>query len=376
VLALLKGRPGRLAAQAAVLTAVIGASVAYAAANKSVTLSVDGRSTKVHAFASDVSDLLKDQGVKVGSRDLVAPGLKTGLGDGDTVVVRYARPLNLTVDGQQHTYWTTALNVDQALQALGVRTDGAALSASRSQPLGRAGLSMWLSTPKKVDLFLDGHNHPVTTTAPTVGALLTKQGVKVDSDDKLSQIPSTPLTDGLEIKLVRVTTKQVTKTETVSFSTTTRKNSKLTKGTTKVLHKGHAGERTAVYKIILSDGKVTKKSLVSSTIVSKPVTQVEEIGTKPKPAAKAASGGGSAGGKASGLNWAALAKCESGGNPKAVNPAGYYGLYQFSTGTWASVGGSGLPSNASSAEQTSRAQMLYNKAGVGSWPSCGHHLYD
>ena len=30
------------------------------------------------------------------------------------------------------------------------------------------------------------------------------------------------------------------------------------------------------------------------------------------------------------LNWAALARCESGGNPNAVNPAGYYGLYQFS----------------------------------------------
>ena len=29
------------------------------------------------------------------------------------------------------------------------------------------------------------------------------------------------------------------------------------------------------------------------------------------------------------LNWAALARCESGGNPRAVNPAGYYGLYQF-----------------------------------------------
>ena len=49
---------------------------------------------------------------------------------------------------------------------------------------------------------------------------------------------------------------------------------------------------------------------------------------------------------ADGLNWGALANCESGGNPRAVNPAGYYGLYQFDLGTWASVGGSGDPAAA------------------------------
>src|SRR5690606_35440448 len=36
-----------------------------------------------------------------------------------------------------------------------------------------------------------------------------------------------------------------------------------------------------------------------------------------------------------------IAACESGGDPAAVNPAGYYGKYQFDLGTWQSVGGSG-----------------------------------
>ena len=33
-----------------------------------------------------------------------------------------------------------------------------------------------------------------------------------------------------------------------------------------------------------------------------------------------------------------IATCESGLNPNAVNPAGYYGLFQFHPGTWASNG--------------------------------------
>jgi hypothetical protein len=75
-----------------------------------------------------------------------------------------------------------------------------------------------------------------------------------------------------------------------------------------------------------------------------------------------------------GLNWAALANCESGGNPNAVNPAGYYGLYQFDVGTWRSVGGSGVPTSASAGEQTYRAKLLYKQRGRSPWPNCGRLL--
>ena len=81
------------------------------------------------------------------------------------------------------------------------------------------------------------------------------------------------------------------------------------------------------------------------------------------------------GDRVAGLNWSALANCESSGNPRAVNPAGYYGLYQFTPSTWRSVGGSGLPSSASAGEQTVRAQILYRRSGSGPWPVCGRRLF-
>jgi hypothetical protein len=64
--------------------------------------------------------------------------------------------------------------------------------------------------------------------------------------------------------------------------------------------------------------------------------------------------------------------CESTDNPKAYNPAGpYYGLYQFSLSTWRSVGGHGLPSNATRLEQGYRAVKLRKRSGTGQWPVCG-----
>ncbi|MEU4190567.1 transglycosylase family protein [Kribbella sp. NPDC026611] len=72
--------------------------------------------------------------------------------------------------------------------------------------------------------------------------------------------------------------------------------------------------------------------------------------------------------------WAKVANCESSGNPRAVNPAGYYGLFQFDLQTWRSVGGSGNPAKASAAEQLMRAKKLYAQRGASPWPVCGRYL--
>lgn len=66
-----------------------------------------------------------------------------------------------------------------------------------------------------------------------------------------------------------------------------------------------------------------------------------------------------------------IAACESGGDPGAVNGAGYYGKYQFDLQTWQSVGGSGNPADADEAEQDYRAALLYSRAGASPWPVCG-----
>ena len=75
------------------------------------------------------------------------------------------------------------------------------------------------------------------------------------------------------------------------------------------------------------------------------------------------------------LNWAALARCESGGNPRAVSPTGRYrGAFQFDLPTWRGMGGHGDPAAASYAEQVRRAARLYAARGRAPWPVCGGRL--
>lgn len=75
-----------------------------------------------------------------------------------------------------------------------------------------------------------------------------------------------------------------------------------------------------------------------------------------------------------GGGWAALRNCESGGNYANKENPKYRGAYQFSYATWASVGGSGDPANASPEEQDMRARMLFERSGAGQWPRCGRFL--
>lgn len=73
----------------------------------------------------------------------------------------------------------------------------------------------------------------------------------------------------------------------------------------------------------------------------------------------------------SGVNWDAVAACESGGNWAINTGNGYYGGLQFTMGTWQSNGGSGSPHNASREEQIRVAENVLNSQGIGAWPVCG-----
>jgi hypothetical protein len=73
----------------------------------------------------------------------------------------------------------------------------------------------------------------------------------------------------------------------------------------------------------------------------------------------------------SGVNWDAVAACESGGNWAINTGNGYYGGLQFTMGTWRANGGAGSPHRASREEQILVAENVLRSQGIGAWPACG-----
>lgn len=356
------------------LVALLAGGAAWAVTGKTVLLSVDGQSREVDLRGDTVADVLAAAGLEAGERDVVVPAVSAEVADGDRVALRRARQLTLVVDGQEREVWVTATSVDEALDQIGLRDGALALSASRSRELPLEGFRLEVTTPKDIVVRVDGEERPVTTTETTVGAMLASAGITVGPADIISKFPAESFVAGERIQVVRVATATTTETAAVPFGTEDRPDPALLKGTTKTLQAGQAGAVEHTVSTVTYDGTVHSRTVVSSRTLAEPVTRIRAVGTQARPAPAAAAPRGSTGG--GGLNWAALARCESGGNPSAVSPTGKYrGLYQFSYATWASVGGSGDPAANSAAEQTHRAQILLNRSGAGQWPTCGSRLF-
>jgi uncharacterized protein YabE (DUF348 family) len=373
--------PLRHVVQGAAALVVVAGSVAVAHYDKSVQVSVDGQPTSVHVLGSTVADVLDKQDITVGPHDVVVPSLGTAVDDGDHISVRIGRKLTVTVDGVTKEYWTTATTVDAALTDLGIRADGAVLSASRSQPLGRGGLMFSVTTPKTVTVTVDGKTRSLKTAAPKVSAVLGELDVSRSARDIVAPGLDTPVADGMKIVLKRVVVKKETATEAINYSTTKQKDSSLYEGQTKVVTPGKAGKKAVVREVTYVDGKKSKSKVLSQKVVSKPTTAVVKVGTKERPAAPSAgstSGAGNTSG--AGINlanagmWDRIAQCESGGNWSINTGNGYYGGLQFATASWLANGGDDFAPRAdlaSRAEQITVANRYYAKAGLSPW-GCAH----
>ncbi|GAA3979065.1 ubiquitin-like domain-containing protein [Streptomyces plumbiresistens] len=360
------GTMRRLVPQALVVAFLAGGTTAFVAKDKAIELSVDGKPRTLHTFADDVTELLAEEGVRVGAHDVVAPAPGEELDSGDEVAVRYGRPVRLTLDGHRREVWTTARTVEGALQQMGVRAEGAYLSASRSRRIGREGLALDVRTERAVTVMADGRARTIRTNAATVREVVEEAGVTLRGQDATSVAPESFPRDGQTVTVLRITGSKEVRDEAIPFEVHRTVDPTLFRGTEVVERAGQPGLRRVTYSLRTVNGVKQKPRRTRTELVREPRAQVVKVGTKPMPTSVQG---------ADALDWQGLAACESGGRPGAVDPSGTYGgLYQFDTRTWQSLGGKGRPQDASAAEQTFRAKKLYVRRGASPWPHCGTRL--
>ena len=370
----------------AAATALLVAGTAAAAVGTSyrhVTVEVDGVPHDVSGFFTTAGDALSTAGVSVGAHDLVAPASDQRVASGDTVVVRTATEYDVTVDGNQTTAWSTAPSISGVLAAL--PASASSMAADRSYTRAEMPVA---ETGETIHVIADGTTTDiVASSSEGTTAILEKAGVSAGPIDRVTLENK----DGeTTLRVARVVRGTVSTTTEIPYETEEREDAEAEEGTEKTVQEGVAGsEVTEAYQETV-DGNVTVSAVLSTTR-TEPTKRVVSKGTKAKKtedtSASSSSGAASSGSSSSGSSaaapaavsgddaaiWAAIAQCESGGNPSINTGNGYYGMYQFSLPTWRSVGGSGLPSDASVEEQTMRARMLQQRSGWGQW-GCAYRL--
>jgi len=359
-----------LVAMAAALGVVAVGGATAAAMSKHVTITVDGQDRQITTLAGSVDGALSSAGLSAGDHDVLAPAADSPISDGSTIALERGRQLTLTVNGATRQIWTTADTVEQALTQLGQDPAAYQLSADRSREIPLDGMDLTATTLHTVSLAVGGA--PATTVQSgglTVADVLAAQGITLTPTDTVDPAPATAVTDGTAITVTRVAVTTTTDTVDVPPTDQTTDDPSLDKGTTQVVAAGTPGKQQVVTQVTTTNGVQTGRQELSRTTLADAVPNQVHVGSKSTLDIQ--------GSRVFfhdtefGVNWDGLAYCESTNNPHAVNnPAGFlstYGLFQFDLPTWATVGGSGNPLDASPEEQLMRAKLLYQSRGLEPW---------
>ncbi len=295
---------------------VTTATPASAANGKTVTLTLDGISTSVTTTAPTVRDLLTEEAIDFDSTDLVSPNYGSDIVNGMTVSWTPAKLVYVRQNGERTEHQVVGTTVREVRKELELP-------------------SVDDITFARLEAF--SYDNGVVY-GPGGRKLSADETVREESVAVVHKVRVAFPKDTLRIKRNVV-----------------KDRSKLVRSGGKRIYKdGRNGRKRVVFKKRFVDGDLASKRIVKSRVVKEPKRRIVRVGTGP--------------------NWIGLANCESGGNPNAVNPAGFYGLYQFSISTWRAVGGKGIPTDYGYWEQTKRAWKLFKVSGRSPWPVCGSRL--
>jgi uncharacterized protein YabE (DUF348 family) len=256
-------------------------AAAFARSGKDVTLVVDDRTQQVGTFAGTVADLLDQEEISVDEHDEVSPSLSASLTDGMRVNVELAKEITLLLNGAQRTVFVTGERVQDVLDQINLRAERSAyLEPSRAAPVEDGDVIVY-EEAVAVGLTIDGRTRQIITNDPDVGTMLDGLGIILRRDDRVTPSSSTPLTDGLDIRVVRVGTRQITEDEQIPFGTQTRSSNEFLQGVRRVIRAGVPGVRRTTYEVTLEDGREVARRQLQSSTVRQPVDQIVVIGTRP-----------------------------------------------------------------------------------------------
>ncbi|MDT8718684.1 DUF348 domain-containing protein [Clostridium sp. 19966] len=191
---------------------------------KNVTLIIDGKAQNITTLKSTVKDALENANIKLGSKDRISPSLDSKLTKNETITVKKAFNVTLTVDGK-------TMNI--------------------------------------------------LTADDSIDSMLKDEGIAVSDKDKITPQLKSSLSENQQITVVRVDTKSIVSTEAVDFNVVTKQDTDLANTVKKVVQTGQKGEKTITTQVVYEDGKEVSRTVENEKVTKSPVDQIVIAGTLP-----------------------------------------------------------------------------------------------
>lgn len=275
---------------------------------KPVLVTVDGRVISWKTHASNIQNVLDELDVAVGPNDaIVANGLEVGpkepvrvVSDETTPVssgiaaseldltVRRAVPIRLVQDDKATSVESSKLTVGEVLDQSGVKLGPAdVVTPKRDAPIV-AGMTISVAHAKSMIVRVGDDSDQFYTQAKTVGDALSNEGYSLGPDDRVQPPLDTTVTDGMLVRLVRVSGRTFTERSTIEHKTVFKPDDSLSGTQTRVVQ-GHDGTKVREYRVAIEDGVEQERKLVDErmdpdvqdTVIYYPSASLKAAGLSP-----------------------------------------------------------------------------------------------
>lgn len=340
--------------------------LSLAADNTVVSIYVDGVKNVVSTNAATVGDVLERAQVEIRQDDLVEPALSTEFtSEIFNINIYRAKPV-VVVDGgteiRTNTPYKNPKLIAERSAGLTVFPEDQYRTELILDVLDGIGMKIHVERAKPITVKIDGVSLSLRSQKATVNEMFIEKGIVVSDVDQLNVARDAAITDNMEIIVTRIGKDVVVQEEPIAFQTETIFDGNQPVGFEQVQQLGQPGKRLVTYEITHGDNQEISRIELQAVIIANPITKVIVRGSKQPAGANADA-------------FLQLRFCESGNNYAANTGNGYYGAYQFSSGTWNSMGtGYGRADLAPPAVQDDAARRLQARAGWGQWPSCAAKL--
>lgn len=264
---------------------IIGSGTAYGThelTKQSVSVSINGNKQQLRTHANTVGELLESQGVSTRSEDKISPAIQTKLENNMKVAYVSSKPVQLTVDGQKETIWTTAETVDDFLAeqklALG---DHDQVQPSKDKKLTEDA-KLTINKAFQIKLSDAGKEKQLWTTSTTVADFLKQHDLELSDMDKIEPSLDEKLTADHKVTITRIEKVTDVVEEKLAYQVKRKEDRSLETGKEKVVQKGKEGTLKKHYDVVKENGKEVSRKLVKEESGDDSIDKIVAVGTKDK----------------------------------------------------------------------------------------------
>lgn len=207
-----------------VISVVISLTIALSIKRKTITLIIDGQPVKFVTYKSTVNQALQKQNITIGSKDKVTPSLQSKLTENETINIKRAVNLKVSVDGK-------------------VRN--------------------------------------IQSCEETIDSMLKAEGITLYNEDQVIPDIKTKISDQMVINIIRVESKTIIENIPIAFKEVVKNDKNLPNTKRRIIQEGRNGEKQIAYRVVYENDKAVSKEIICESIVKQPIDRQLVQGTYP-----------------------------------------------------------------------------------------------